>query len=117
MFFEGSPETGVPTRCGIVLAAGEGIRLRPFVEKLRGCTLPKQYVNFIGKRSMLEHTFSRAQKIIPAERWFTVVSQNHLRHPDVTRQLSSRPTTCIVWVPEWFLRKRVSTVLGCWTAM
>lgn len=61
-------------------------------KKLRGCTLPKQDVNFIGKRSMLEHTFSRAQKIIPAERLFTVVSQSHPRYPEVTRQLSSRPT-------------------------
>ncbi|HEY6364620.1 MAG TPA: sugar phosphate nucleotidyltransferase [Candidatus Binatia bacterium] len=100
MFFEASPETGVPTRCGIILAAGEGIRLRPFVEKLRGCALPKQYVNFIGKRSMLEHTFSRAQKMIPAERLFTVVSESHLRHPEVTRQLSSRPARCIIEQPD-----------------
>ena len=101
MFFEeASPKSGVPIRCGIILAAGEGIRLRPFVERLRGSALPKQYVNFIGKRSMLEHTFSRAQKIIPAERLFTVVSQNHLRHPEVTRQLLSRPKACIVEQPD-----------------
>jgi mannose-1-phosphate guanylyltransferase len=100
MFLKTSPETGVSTRCGIILAAGEGNRLRPFVEKLRGCALPKQYVNFIGKRSMLEHTFSRAYKMIPAERLFTVVSHNHLRHPEVTRQLLSRPTECIVEQPD-----------------
>jgi mannose-1-phosphate guanylyltransferase len=100
MFFKTSPETEASTRCGIILAAGEGIRLRPFVEKLRGCALPKQYVNFIGKRSMLEHTFSRAQKMIPAERLFTVVSQNHLRYPEVAQQLSSRPTACIVEQPD-----------------
>ena len=100
MFFEASPKTGVLIRCGIILAAGEGIRLRPFVERLLGFALPKQYVNFIGKRSMLEHTFSRAQKIIPAERLFTVVSQNHLRHPEVTRQLLSRPPACIVEQPD-----------------
>jgi mannose-1-phosphate guanylyltransferase len=100
MFFKTSSETGVPIRCGIILAAGEGNRLRPFVEKLRGCTLPKQYVNFIGKRSMLEHTFYRAQKMIPAERLFTVVSRSHLRHPEVTRQLLNRPTACIVEQPD-----------------
>src|SRR4030095_6203165 len=72
--------------CGIILAAGEGNRLRSFVKKLRGYALPKQYVNFIGQRSMLEHTFYRAQKMIPAERLFTVVSQRHLRHPDVARE-------------------------------
>jgi mannose-1-phosphate guanylyltransferase len=100
MFFKTAPKTGVPTRCGIILAAGEGNRLRPFVKKLRGCTLPKQYVNFIGKRSMLEHTFCRAQKMIPAQRLFTVVSQNHLQYPQVTRQLLSRPTACIVEQPD-----------------
>src|SRR5215468_12544893 len=91
MLFESESKSGVPARCGIILAAGEGNRLRSFVENLRGYALPKQYVNFIGRRSMLEHTFCRAQRMIPAERLFTVVSQSHLRHPDVARQLSSRP--------------------------
>jgi mannose-1-phosphate guanylyltransferase len=100
MLFETSSITGVPMRCGIVLAAGEGNRLRSFVENLRGDALPKQYVNFIGKRSMLEHTFYRAQKMIPAERLFTVVSHSHLQHPEVTRQLSSRPMACIVEQPD-----------------
>jgi mannose-1-phosphate guanylyltransferase len=100
MPYEASRSTGLPTRCGIILAAGEGNRLRSFVENLRGYALPKQYVNFIGKRSMLEHTFYRAQKMIPAERLFTVVSQNHLQYPQVTRQLLSRPTACIVEQPD-----------------
>jgi len=49
---------------------------------------------------MREHTLYRAQKMIPAERLFTVVSQSHLQHPDVCRQLSSWPTPCIVEQPE-----------------
>jgi mannose-1-phosphate guanylyltransferase len=61
--------------------------------------LPKQYVNFIGKRSMLEHTFHRAQKMIPAERLFTVVSQSHLQHPEITGQLSGQPIGRIVEQP------------------
>jgi mannose-1-phosphate guanylyltransferase len=48
---------------------------------------------------MLEHTFSRAHKMIPAERLFTVVSQSHLRHPEVARQLSTWPMRCIVQQP------------------
>lgn len=97
--FSTSVGNGIPTRCGVVLAAGEGSRLRSFVENLRGDALPKQYVNFIGRRSMLEHTLCRAEKMIPAERLFTVVSQSHLRHPEVARQLSSRPMACIVQQP------------------
>jgi mannose-1-phosphate guanylyltransferase len=100
MFFKTSHGAGLPARCGIVLAAGEGKRLRSFVENLSGYALPKQYVNFTGKRSMLEHTFCRAQKMIPPERLFTVVSQNHLEHPEVARQLSTRSTGCIVTQPD-----------------
>ena len=100
MFFKNSHGAGLSTRCGIILAAGEGNRLRSFVENLCGYALPKQYVNFTGKRSMLEHTFSRAQKMIPPERLFTVVSQNHLRHPEVVRQLSTQPAGCIVAQPD-----------------
>lgn len=41
-------------RCGIVLSAGNGTRLRELVHQRRGDDLPKQYVNFVGSRSMLE---------------------------------------------------------------
>ena len=51
--------------CGIVLAGGEGKRLQPFIKSLGKGTLPKQYVNFIGNRSMLEHTLKRAEKLMP----------------------------------------------------
>jgi len=87
-------------RCGIILAAGEGERLRPFVHRLRGEPLPKQYVNFVGGRSMLEHTFARAERLIVPERLFAVVSRDHLRHPEVRRQLSGRPDGTIVAQPE-----------------
>lgn len=87
-------------RCGIVLAAGEGKRLQSFVRRLRGDYLPKQYVSFIGSRSMLEHTFSRVERLIPPERLFTVVSRYHLGHAEVLRQLSGRPKGTVVVQPE-----------------
>jgi mannose-1-phosphate guanylyltransferase len=86
-------------RCGIVLAGGEGKRLQPFVQRLRGKDLPKQYVNFIGKRSMLEHTFHRAEKLVSPDRLFTVVNRDHLRHPEVWRQLSDRPKGSVILQP------------------
>lgn len=87
-------------RCGIVLAGGEGRRLRSFVHRVRGDVLPKQYVNLIGTRSMLEHTFHRVERLIPAERLFTVVSRDHLTHPEVRRQLASRPRGTVILQPE-----------------
>ncbi len=85
--------------CGIVLAAGEGARLRRFVQQIHGKTLPKQYVNFVGRRSMLEHTFDRAERLIPAERLFTVINRDHLDHPEVRRQLAHRPAGTVVLQP------------------
>ena len=76
---------------GIVLAAGEGKRLQPYVQEIRGEVLPKQYVNLIGRRSMLEHTFNRAERLIPRKQILTVVSRGHLLRADVCRQLASRP--------------------------
>jgi len=40
-----------PVRCGIILAAGDGKRLQPYIQQLRGDLLPKQYVKFVGTRS------------------------------------------------------------------
>ncbi len=99
MLHKTCPGTGVPPRCGIILAAGEGKRLQPFIRKLRADSLPKQYVNIMGKRSMLEHTFCRAQELIRAERIFTVVNKSHLRYPEVTRQLSTQPNGRVIVQP------------------
>lgn len=85
---------------GIILAGGEGKRLRPFINRLRGDDLPKQFVNFIGTRSMLEHTFHRAEKLIPRERLFTIVSKDHLEHPEVRLQIGSRPGGTIIVQPK-----------------
>jgi mannose-1-phosphate guanylyltransferase len=89
-----------PQRCGIVLAGGDGARLRQFVRRLTGSALPKQYVNLIGTRSMLEHTFDRAERLIPAERLFTVANQNHLDYLEARRQLARRPQGTVIIQPK-----------------
>lgn len=87
-------------RCGIVLAAGEGKRVKDFVFGLRGDALPKQYVNFIGSLSLLQRAFGRAQRLIPPERLFTVISRAHLEYPEVMRQLVGRPSGTVITQPE-----------------
>jgi len=74
-------------RCGIILAAGDGTRLRPMVRRLRGDALPKQYVRFDGRSSMLEQAVERAATLIPEERLFTVVGRHHLVFQDAREQL------------------------------
>ncbi len=90
---------GTAVRCGVILAAGEGKRLRPFVQQLRGDSLPKQYVRFVGNRSMLEQTFQRAEKAISPRHVFTVVSRQHLRYSEVRRQILSRPAGTVIVQP------------------
>jgi len=85
---------------GLVLAAGEGKRLRSYIHEIRGDDLPKQYVNFIGRRSMLEHTFERAKKLIPVRQILTIVSRDHLRFAEVQHQLSHQPKQNIIVQPE-----------------
>ncbi len=85
---------------GLVLAAGDGTRLGGYVRELKGTALPKQYVNVIGRRSMLEHTFDRAERLIPPSRILTIVSQEHLRHTEARKQLASRPAGTVILQPE-----------------
>jgi mannose-1-phosphate guanylyltransferase len=92
--------THAPLRCGIILAGGEGKRLRSFVRRVYGSTLPKQYINLLGTGSMLENTFHRAEKLVDPKQLLTVVCKEHLRHPEVRRQLVSRPTDTIVVQPK-----------------
>jgi mannose-1-phosphate guanylyltransferase len=88
-----------PVRCGLVLAGGEGKRLKRFIYQLRASQVPKQYTNIIGTRSMLEHTFDRAERLIPRERLFTVASRDHLQYHEARRQLSDRPIHTVVLQP------------------
>jgi mannose-1-phosphate guanylyltransferase len=86
-----------PVSCALVLAGGEGKRLRPFIHLLRRDLLPKQYVNFIGRRSMLEHTIDRAEKLVSSRNVFTIINKSHLVFADVRRQIAKRnPQTVIV---------------------
>lgn len=89
-----------PVLCGIVLAGGEGQRVKPLVRQLRGDSLPKQYVKFTGARSMIEHTFRRAERLIPRERVFTVIAQSHMSFPSVVEQLRGRHPGTVVVQPQ-----------------
>jgi mannose-1-phosphate guanylyltransferase len=63
----------------IVLAGGEGERLKPFVQRWLGRHKPKQYCTFIGTRSMFQHTLDRADQITVPEHRVTVIGRTHQR--------------------------------------
>lgn len=93
-------QSNQPNLWGLVLAGGEGKRLEDYVRQLRGECLPKQYMNFIGTRSMIEHTFARAERLIPRERLLTIVSKHHLNWREVRRQLAQRAPDTVIVQPE-----------------
>jgi mannose-1-phosphate guanylyltransferase len=62
---------------GIILAGGEGVRLRNLVRQIYGYERPKQYCTFTGTRSLLKHTIDRASFLIPPRKIKIVVNKEH----------------------------------------
>jgi hypothetical protein len=54
-----------PELWDVILAGGEGIRLRPLTRVICGDERPKQYVRLTGSRSLLQQTLDRAALRIP----------------------------------------------------
>lgn len=85
-------------RCwGVVLAGGDGNRLKHFIEKLLGYQKPKQYCTIIGTRSMIKHTVDRAQFLIPKAQLFTIVNENHSVY--VKEEIGDMPKESIIVQP------------------
>ncbi|MGW8178458.1 MAG: sugar phosphate nucleotidyltransferase [bacterium] len=72
-------ESTTPQKRVIVLAGGEGERMRETVTSWLGHHRPKQYCTFVGKRSMLQHTVDRARALVPDHCITTVIGRNHHR--------------------------------------
>lgn len=85
-------------RWAIVLAGGEGTRLRDFTISRFGEARPKQYCAFLGEKSMLDHTLSRARAVVGPRRLVTVIGRGHGRYLDGRAGLSGfvieQPRNC-----------------------
>ena len=80
-----------------IVLAGEP---EPVANDLPEPSLPKPYIKVIGARSMLERTWERIERLIPAENIYTLVSERHLSNPEIRRQLSVRPPGTVIVQPE-----------------
>jgi mannose-1-phosphate guanylyltransferase len=83
---------------GIVLAAGEGSRVRTFLRQRCGGRGIKQFCAVIGHRSMLEHTLARVERLIPREKILVIVSKDH--QPEVQAQLTHWPEHNVIVQPS-----------------
>lgn len=65
----------------IVLAGGEGVRLRPLTRQLYGGEeRPKQYATLAGSKSLLRQTLDRVALLIPPRRTVVVTMASHARY-------------------------------------
>ncbi len=63
----------------VILAAGEGKRVKDLTRDRWGRPAPKQYALIDSRRTLLDVTLERAKKIAPPERIVTVVAAQHRR--------------------------------------
>jgi mannose-1-phosphate guanylyltransferase len=61
----------------LVLAGGEGNRLRALTTQSSGASIPKQYCSLTGRYSLLEETLERARQVVPHEQVCTIVAHQH----------------------------------------
>lgn len=83
---------------GILLAGGEGMRLRAFVRERVGIDIPKQFCAFVGARTLLERTVRRAELLIDS-RHLVVSGTAHHRFL-LSRSLGHRPPNTVLLQPR-----------------
>jgi mannose-1-phosphate guanylyltransferase len=72
------PENPLPhTRAAIVLAGGDGSRLRPLGRLIAGKEVPKQFCSITGNQTLLEETLRRTSSAIAPEHTVVVVNREH----------------------------------------
>ncbi|WP_455378767.1 sugar phosphate nucleotidyltransferase [Petrachloros mirabilis] len=99
----------------LVLAGGEGERVRPLVIRWLGRHRPKQYCAFVGTRSMFQHTVDRARRHTSGEKTIVIASRNHRSIVDsqlagravrkVVMQPANRDTAAGIFLPLSYLRR------------
>ncbi len=64
-------------RWAVILAAGEGKRLRSYIHRIAGRECPKQYFPIVGATTLLEQTLARVSLRLAPQRTLAVVNQMH----------------------------------------
>ena len=87
-------EPTMPTIAVVIPAGGGGTRLWP---RSRQAT-PKQFLDVVSERTMLQETADRVRKLVPPERVFVITNARHLA--PVREQLPDVPLENIVGEPQ-----------------
>jgi mannose-1-phosphate guanylyltransferase len=81
----------------IVLAGGDGTRLRPLTRRLTGDDRPKQFCALVGAETLLEQTRRRAARLIAPERTLVSVTRAHAAYYEPA--LADAPPAMVVAQP------------------
>ncbi len=82
----------------VILAGGEGVRLRSMTRSLTGDDRPKQFCGLVGPDALLTETRRRAALAVPAHRTLIVVNRSHERF--YTPLLADVRTRAVLAQPE-----------------
>lgn len=69
----------VGRRWGVILAGGDGMRLRSLTRRIAGDDRPKQFCAVLGNASLLRQTRNRVSRILPGRRTLLVLNAMHER--------------------------------------
>lgn len=89
-----------PHQWALVLAAGEGSRLRALTTQPCGTPVPKQYCSLSGGPSLLEDALGRARARVAPERVCAIVAQQHHRWWSNIDTLTSLPQPNLIVQPR-----------------
>ena len=82
----------------LILAGGDGVRLRPLTRHIAGDDRPKQFCALVGRDTLWEQTRRRAQLCVAPSRVVSVVTESHERY--YAPLLACERTTRVVVQPE-----------------
>src|SRR5271155_4976042 len=80
---------------GVILAGGDGERLRPLTRLIAGDDRPKQFCPLLGgKKTLLEQTRRRTARAVPASQTLFVLANRHQRY--YTEELAQIPSSRMI---------------------
>lgn len=87
-------------RWALILAAGEGARLRALTTQPGGIAVPKQYCSLHGGQSLIEDAIRRAQSQVTGDHVCAIVAQQHHRWWSTIDALTQRPARNLIVQPR-----------------
>lgn len=82
---------------GVLLAGGDGIRLRELTRRIAGDSRPKQFCRLIGGESLFRQTRARLEPLFRRDRQVFVLSRSH--EPYYSDDLADTNASCVITQP------------------